>query len=107
MWSVDQRGLVLIHDIWRGLEIERVEASRANTNLDVRVASHSSPIMPVQLPVAPIPSDDPKKKKEKNDDDTKTGSNAPTGKATDTKVDEEELVCRLLPFIRLHLIHIP
>jgi hypothetical protein len=62
--------------------------------------------MPVELPVAPVLSDDPKKKKEKKEDDTKTGSNDPTGKATDSKADDEELVCRLVTSIRSQLIHI-
>jgi len=56
--------------------------------------------MPVELPVAPVTSEDPKKKKEKKDDDTKTGLDAATGKATDPKADDEELVSHLACVIR-------
>lgn len=49
--------------------------------------------MPVELPVAPIPSQDPKKKKEKTGDDEskpEAGKEGPGGKPT----DEEELASR-------------
>jgi hypothetical protein len=60
--------------------------------------------MPVELPVAPIPSEDPKKKKEKAaDDENKLGdaTNKPGGKPT----DEEELasLVKLYPFSELYL----
>jgi hypothetical protein len=60
--------------------------------------------MPVELPVAPIPSEDPKKKKEKAaDDENKLGAetNKPGGKPT----DEEELasLVTIYPFFELYL----
>jgi len=61
--------------------------------------------MPVELPVAPIPSEDPKKKKEKaGDDENKLGTatNNPGGKPT----DEEELASHLFiySFCELYLL---
>jgi hypothetical protein len=57
--------------------------------------------MPVELPVAPIPSEDPKKKKEKAADDENTATNKPGGKPT----DEEELasLVKIYPFSELYL----
>jgi hypothetical protein len=52
--------------------------------------------MPVELPVAPIPSEDPKQKKEKEGDENKPGSKSAPGKSTDGKPDEEELVSETL-----------
>ena len=60
--------------------------------------------MPVELPVAPIPSQDPKKKKEKSGDEESKPTaekDAQEGKPT----DEEELVSRPVYIFKVYTHH--